>query len=77
MFQVRLWCYKKQIWSTHRVDWGLRRRPQNEDDLKIKDNLKNEDHLKMEDDLKNEDVKKNSGNFLRGVEAGNFVFRSS
>ena len=32
----------------------LRRRPQNEDDLKNEDNLKNEDDLKNKDDLKNE-----------------------
>ena len=39
VFQVRFWCCKKQIWSTHRVDW--------EDDLKIEDNLNNEDDQKM------------------------------
>ena len=37
----------------------LRRRPQNEDDLKIEDNLNNEDDLKNEDNLKNEEPLKN------------------
>ena len=37
----------------------LRRRPQNEYDLKIEDNLKNEGDLKNEDELKNEDNLKN------------------
>ena len=51
VFQVRFWCYKKQICFTHRVYW--------EDDLKIQDDLKNEDNLKNEDDLKYEDDLKN------------------
>ena len=37
----------------------LRRWPQNEDDLKIKDDLKSEEGLKNEDDLKIEDNLKN------------------
>ena len=39
------------VYSTSR----FRRRPQNEDDLKIEDNLKNKDNLKNEDNIKNED----------------------
>ena len=44
VFQVRFWCYKKQIWSTHRVDW--------EDDLKFEDDLQNEGNLKKEENPK-------------------------
>ena len=40
----------------------LRRRPQNEYELKYEDDLKNEDHLKNEDGLKNEDDLKNEDN---------------
>ena len=47
VFQVGFWCGKKQVWSTHRVDW--------ENDLKNEDDRKNEDDLKNKDDLKNED----------------------
>ena len=47
VFQVGFWCFKKQIWSTHWVDW--------EDDIKNEDNLKNEDNVKNKDNLKNED----------------------
>ena len=42
MFQFGFWCGKKQVWSTHQVDW--------------EDDLKNEDNLKNEDDIKNEDI---------------------
>ena len=62
-FQVGFWCCKKQIWSTHWVDWDGNLK--NEDDLKNKvdlkseDDLKNEDHLKYEDNLKNKDNLKN------------------
>ena len=55
VFQVGFWCGKKQVWSTHLVDWENDLK--NEDDLK--DDLKNEDALKNEDDLKNEDTLKN------------------
>ena len=51
VFQVGFWYGKKQVWSTHRVDW--------EDDHKNKDNLKNEDDLKNEDNLKIEGDLKN------------------
>ena len=37
----------------------MRRWPQNEDDLKIEDDLRNEDDLKNEGDLRNEDNLKN------------------
>ena len=47
VFQVGFWCRKKQIWSTHWVDW--------EDDLKNEDDFKNEDDHKNEGELKNED----------------------
>ena len=40
----------------------LRRRPQNEDDLKNEDNLKNGDYLKNEDNLKFGDYLKNEDN---------------
>ena len=40
----------------------MRWQPQNEDDLKIVDNLKNDDDLKNEDDLKDEDDLKNEDN---------------
>ena len=40
----------------------LRRRPQNEDELKIEGVLKNEDDLKNGGDLKNEDDLKNKDN---------------
>ena len=52
---------KKQILSTHRVDWeddlkGM-------DDLKIKDNLKNEGDQKREDNIK----------MIPGVQTGNGI----
>ena len=62
MFSVGFWCRKRQILSTHRVDWdgNLKwRRPQNEDELKNEDDLKNENNLENEVDLKNEDNLKN------------------
>ena len=43
----------------------LRRRPQNEDDLKKEDDLRNEDNLNNEDDLKNEDNLKNLDNLKK------------
>ena len=61
MFQVGFWCCKRQIWSTHRVDWD-EDNLKNEDDLKIKDDLKYGDNLKYEDDLKYEDNLKYEGN---------------
>ena len=57
MFQFGFWCGKKQVWSTHQVDW--------EDDLKNEDNLKNEDDLKNDDNLKNEDNIKNEDIFMQ------------
>ena len=39
----------------------LRRRPQNQFDLKNQDNLKNRDNLKNEEDLKNEGVQTGNG----------------
>ena len=44
VFQVGFWCYKKQIWSTHRVDW--------EDNLKIKMTSKLKTTSKMNINLK-------------------------
>ena len=49
MFLVGIWCCKKQILSTHQVDWE-------------EDDLKNEDALKNEEDLENEENFKNEGN---------------
>ena len=69
VFQVGFWCRKRQIWSTHRVDWEDELKNEkdleNEDDLKTEDNLKNEDDLKNEDNLKNENDLKNKENLQK------------
>ena len=66
VIQVGFWGHRKQIWSTHWVDWedDLRNEDnlRNEDDLNYEDDLKYEDSLKNEDDLKNDDDLKNEGN---------------
>ena len=80
VFQVRFWCRKRQIWSTHRVDWEDELKNEkdleNEDDLKTEDYLKNEDDLKNEDNLRNEDDMKKEDNIKNEEDLKNVKFQT-